>query len=399
MSILLAIFFWISFGALLHTYVIYPFLLKIWARGKKENEDIYREGDEWPRVSIMLSVYNEESVIKEKIDSFIDLDYPKDKLLIYIGSDCSSDRTNEIVQQYAEKHAFIRFFPFQERRGKPGVVNELHNNVVAQWGNVNNHLIIVTDASVIMSPSSLREMAKHFKNDKIGLVDSHILHTGMQEKGISRSENQYISGEALLKHREGLIWGKMIGPFGGCYAIRAPYFTKVPANFLVDDFYITMRMFEKGMNAINELGAICYEGVSHEISEEYRRKRRISSGNFQNLTTFPHLWWPPFRPLQFAFFSHKVLRWFGPFWGIIMLLSALGLSLQGNLLYSGLLVFAGLFVLVAPTTDYLLNKLGVNILLLRSIRYFILMNLALLEGFIKYVKGIKSNVWEPTKRN
>ena len=151
--------------------------------------------------------------------------------------------------------------------------------------------------------------------------------------------------------------------------------------------------------AINEQNAICYEGVSHEISEEYRRKSRISAGNFQNLSTFPHLWWPPFAPLQFAFFSHKVLRWIVPFLLIIMLITLVGLSLMGNLFYALLLVLlvSGLFFV--PLLDVLLKKIGINFSLLRNIRYFLMMNLALLEGFFKYIKGIRSNVWEPTKRN
>jgi hypothetical protein len=136
-----------------------------------------------------------------------------------------------------------------------------------------------------------------------------------------------------------------------------------------------------------------------KIYEEYRRKSRISAGNFQNLFTFPHLWWPPFNPLRFAFFSHKVLRWIGPFLIIIMVLSALTLSLYGNLLYKALLILLITVLIVAPIADYLLKKTGLNIMPLRSSRYFVMMNLALLEGFFKFIKGVRSNVWEPTKRN
>jgi len=36
---------------------------------------------------------------------------------------------------------------------------------------------------------------------------------------------------------------------------------------------------------------------------------------------------------------------------------------------------------------------------LRFINHFFTMNIALLLGFIEYAKGVKSNVWQPTKRN
>ena len=399
MELILAILFWASAIGVFYTYLFYPLLLRILARGKQANTVVFEKEGEWPLVSILLAVYNEEKVIREKLDSLCQLDYPNGRLHIYIGSDCSSDQTNDIVASYAQQYSNIHFFPFQDRNGKPGVINRLHDEAMALGGESQNHVLVITDASVMMSAVSLKEMVKHFKHPDIGLVDSRIIHTGMQKEGISQSEDTYISREFHLKHLEGLIWGKMIGPFGGCYSIRAKYFSKVPSNFLVDDFYITMKMFEHGAMAINERNAICYEGVSHEISEEYRRKSRISAGNFQNLSTFPHLWWPPFAPLQFAFFSHKVLRWIVPFLLIIMLITLVGLSLMGNLFYALLLVLlvSGLFVV--PLLDVLLKKIGINFSPLRNIRYFLMMNLALLEGFFKYLKGIRSNVWEPTKRN
>jgi cellulose synthase/poly-beta-1,6-N-acetylglucosamine synthase-like glycosyltransferase len=399
MEWILAVVCWLCFLGLAHSYLFYPLILIWLGRNKEQNSLIFESEDSWPFVSVLLSVYNEEKVIEEKLDSLLGLEYPQGRLHIYIGSDCSSDRTNEIVDGYARQYPHLHFFPFENRRGKPGVVNELFHQACQRQPAGPQHLLLVTDASVILQPLTLERMARHFKNPAIGMVDSHIIHTGMKQEGISRAENQYISTEARLKELEGRVWGKMIGPFGGCYAIRSNYFSRVPDNYLVDDFYITMRMFEKGGQAINDLDAICYEGVSHEISEEYRRKSRISAGNFQNMATFRHLWWPPFSVLGFAFFSHKVLRWIGPILMIFMLLSVLGLSLYGNLFYTGLLALLGTVFIILPVLDYLLRKMGVNSMVLRSIRYFILMNAALLEGFIKYLKGIRSNVWEPTKRN
>jgi cellulose synthase/poly-beta-1,6-N-acetylglucosamine synthase-like glycosyltransferase len=264
MELVLSILFWSSLLGIVHSYVLYPLIVAWKAKGKQVNNIQYSETDEWPEVSIMMSVYNEERVIKEKMESLVQLNYFPGKVSIYIGSDCSSDRTNDIVSAYAQQWEQVHFFPFEQRRGKPGVVNELYEKVSQQASDKQQHILIITDASVMMQPFTLQQMVKHFKNPRIGLVDSHIIHTGVQSNGISKVEDQYISSEAKLKNREGIAWGKMIGPFGGCYAIRLSYFSAVPSTYLVDDFYITMRMFEKGADAINELKAICYEGVSHE---------------------------------------------------------------------------------------------------------------------------------------
>ena len=251
----------------------------------------------------------------------------------------------------------------------------------------------------MLTPEVLRHLTKHYKREEVVVVDAHMVHTGMKAEGISKAENEYISTEVNLKYMEGLIWGKMIGPFGGCYAIRSNYFTEVPPNFLVDDFYITMKALEQGGQAINDLKAVCYESVSHEIKEEYRRKSRISAGNFQNLTTFRHLWWPPFKALNFAFFSHKILRWLGPFFILLMVLTSGLLALQDMLFYRFFFPLFLFLILGVPALDVLSKKLGFNFLPFRAIRYFFTMNLALLEGFFKFVKGIQKGTWEPPKRS
>ena len=147
------------------------------------------------------------------------------------------------------------------------------------------------------------------------------------------------------------------------------------------------------------MAAICNEGVSHDIQEEYRRKRRISAGNFQNMRTFTQLWWPPFSALSYAFFSHKILRWLGPFFIIGILIGTGLLALSGNLLFIVLFPIIIIGMLLVIVLDQVFSYFSVHIPILRGLRYFLYMNAALLEGFFKYLKGIKSNVWQPPKRS
>lgn len=397
MLLSLQILFWISVFGLVHSYVLYPLILKLWATGKKQNDNCYKTNDPLPYVSLIMAVYNEEIVIRDKMEAIRNLDYPKDKLLLYIGSDCSDDATNEILKGIEYSDLNLRFFAFADRRGKPHVVNDLASYCFKENGQVENHILLMTDASVMLQSDTLFQLVKHFKNPEIMLVDTNMINSAGQDKGISKLEKQYISSEVHLKHLESLAFGKMIGPFGGCYAVRSSHFSMIPDKFLVDDFYITMKAFEKGGNAINEMDAICFETLPDDMSEEYRRKRRISAGNFQNLYTFQHLLWKG-NSLSFAFFSHKVLRWLGPFFIIFVGLSCLILALHGNIVYQILLVLMTIVLIVVPALDVLFKSLNINILPFRAVRYFVMMNTALLEGFINYLKGIRNNVWQPTNR-
>jgi cellulose synthase/poly-beta-1,6-N-acetylglucosamine synthase-like glycosyltransferase len=232
-------------------------------------------------------------------------------------------------------------------------------------------------------------------------VDATMVQTGGKAEGIGRAEATYINREVAIKRAEGRRWGAMIGPFGGCWAIRAEAFKPVPGNFLVDDFYLCMAAYEGGWQGISSVEAIVYEGVGQSIKDEFRRKVRISSGNWQNLVRFRHLWWPPFKdPLAFAFFSHKILRWWTPFFvltGTVCVLLLL-LTLGHHWATPLLALLLGLVPALAAA-DFALAALGIHLRVLRGLRYFLAMNAALLVGFFRYLTGIQSNVWQPTQRH
>ncbi|MEL6657759.1 MAG: glycosyltransferase [Bacteroidota bacterium] len=395
-SLLLQLVFWLSAFALVYSYLLYPLLLQFLSRGKTLSTEQFADQAALPQVSVLMAVHNEERVIQEKLESLSQQDYPSDKLRFFIGSDNSSDKTNEIIEAFDQQRFQLHFTPFRERQGKPGVINQLAQQAAEQHPLNERHIFIITDASVMLSPTVVYELVKHFKHPDLAIVDAQMIHTGMTAEDISESENRYISWEGRLKYYESVLWKKMIGPFGGCYALRSDFFVPVPDNFLVDDFFITLEAFRRGGLAIKESKALCYEPVGHELQEEFRRKARISAGNLQNMLRFPDLWLPPIGLPNFAFFSHKILRWLGPIWLILLLLCAALLS--SNLFYASLFaMLCGLYFGI-PLLDELLQRWQLNGAMLRNIRYFLMMNLALLAGYIRYVKGIKSNVWQPPKR-
>jgi len=386
--VLLAAFFWISVYLILHTYLFYPLLLEILSAGKKGNTLCYDRHDDLPMVSVIISAYNEEEVIAEKIESIFSGDFPNEKLEVLIGSDCSIDRTAEIVNSYLPDHGNLVFRDFKERRGKQNVVNDLVKEC-------RGSILVLTDANVMFDTGTVFNTIRHFKNPEIGIVDTNMVNKGLKIEGISFQEKAYISREVHIKNMEGRLWGSMMGPFGGCYAIRKDDYAPVPPNYLVDDFYINMKIFEKRKMAINDLEARVFEDVTNVLKDEFRRKVRIATGNWQNLRTF---WQLLFRKhVGFCFLSHKVLRWKGPFF----LITALVLSaiLGFSSVFYAILVAGQVLLLLLPLLDLFLKKANVHIKLLRLVTHFYAMNLALLIGFFRSWKTIKSGVWDRTPRN
>jgi len=383
------IIFWICIILIIHSYLIYPSILYLLAFRKKNNEILYSPDENLPFVSIILSVYNEDQIIRDKLRSVFNTTYPDDKFEMLIGSDGSTDQTNTILRLFSVEEPTLRFFQYSERTGKGKVINRLREEAKGE-------ILIFTDADIMFSRDLIYNLVRHFKNKSIGVVATNIANKNLDNKGISVQEWSFMSRETRMKYREGKIWGTMMGAYGACYAIRNELFTPVPEGYTVDDFYITMKVLEKRYRCILDLDAIHYEIISNQLSEEFRRRVRISSGNFQNLKEFYKLLWPPFSGLSFSFMSHKVIRWIIPFLLILLIVSNIFLF-PVNLFYKITLYIQGV-LLIIPFIDLLLRKLGLQIVFLRFITYFYSMNMALLAGFFKYIKGAETNVWQPTQR-
>lgn len=342
-----------------------------------------------------MSAYNEEKVIEAKLKSFANLDYPSDKISFWIGSDGSSDRTDDMVNDF--KHPSVKLFRYEDRAGKANVLNRLRQELEKEESfDVTKDIFILTDANVLFTTELVREIVKPFSDEKVGQVGAVISNYGEDPKGISVQEKFYIGSENRLKIYEGRLWGAMMGAFGACYALRASLFPELKKTFLMEDFYISMGVLKKGYKAVMAEKAICKEDLPSEVGEEYKRKTRISAGNFQNLSVYKSLLLG-FDAVAYCFLSHKVLRWLGPLWiGLI----GLGLILMtiANQAWIAFLIGYLIFLLF-PLIDRLAKAVGIHSVILRYPAYFIEMNLALLNGFFMYQKGVRTNAWQPTKRN
>ena len=388
MTLFLHILFWLPVVLLFHSYLLFPLWLEYLHRRSGRKAHPAQAGFTLS-VSVIIPAYNEESVIEKKIRSIYEGDYPHELLEVLVMSDASTDRTDSIVGRLTEEYPSLRFFRAAHRTGKPGILNRL---VPEARGD----LLLLTDANVLLAPDTIPLLVAHFADPSLGLADTRLISQG-REQGIALQEKTYTGREVRIKFLEGSLWGIIMGPSGACYALRKELYPPVPGNYLVDDFYINMKVLEKGKKAILVPEARVYEDVTLRFKEAFRRKVRIAAGNFQNLRTFLPLYRNIFRPAGFCFWSHKGIRWFGP-WLILGNLTAALLLAPHSLLY---LSFLGIHLLtfLLILLDNILGIFGKQIVILRFVTHFYSMNLALATGFIKALKGIKTNVWEPTERN
>lgn len=380
--------FYISLVGVIHTYIIYP--LCMLAIGRSFRPLVISSDPEFqPAVEIIFAAYNEESVIHEKIISSFKTNYPRSLLSMRIGSDASTDQTEAIIEGLQAKYSQLRYRRFGGRTGKAGILNELIKESTAD-------LIIFTDANIIFEPDTIPQLVAGMRDQKVGIVGGCIHYKAANNQGISKQEGIYLSVENRIKQTESDLFGQAMGVEGGCYIIRRELFPGIPPLFFMEDFYTTMSVLEKKYDVLFDEEARCYEDASVHSSEEYKRKVRISIGNFQNLNAFKSIIFRRFFSLGFIFLSHKVLRWCTPFLMIVMLLCLIPLALSSTFygliaaFYTGFILLGVLGILFSQS-----SWIGV----LKYPGHFIHMNIALLKGFYIYLKGVQSNAWEPTKRN
>ncbi len=390
MSFLLLILFVVCLLVPVFSYVIFPWLMKQRAAKLTVQKNNYELIKDWPLVTIVFSVFNEEKVIRRKLESILNSDYPNDKLQILIGSDNSTDATHQIIEEFISRNSNITLVKKESRNGKLKIINELVDRVKTE------HLIF-TDANVFFEPITVKALVYGLLVKDAKLVCGNIMKFSPKNEGISKQEIFYMNFENQLKYHESLVYDFCVGVEGGCYAIKKEWFVKVPDGFLMDDFFITLDVISKKGKVLFEPEAVCYEDVNDAPMIEFKRKIRISLGNFRNLKYYKHLLFPIHKGFGFAFFSHKVLRWFTPFALVFSFLLSFILAFYFPIFI--VISFAYSLSVILPVMTIFLEMIKIKLPIINALGHFILMNFALLLGYFKFISASHESAWEPPKRN
>ncbi len=390
MKFILEIVFCASALAMLHTYIFYPALLLLLTSLKKTKDvDVFQSENEFPEITLICAAYNEEKVIEEKIHSTFNTKYPLPKITFLIGTDNCSDATVSIIKNLQQKYSELKLIEFTSRTGKIGILNALSKEAKSP-------VLLMTDANVYFKRETISELVKHFKNTGVGMVCGNISKRPLNAEAVTASELHYMNFENRLKSAESNLMGLVMGAEGGCYAIKKEILTEIPAHFIADDFFTTCLALRAKKKIIFENDALAYEDVATDTKGEFKRKARIATGNFQNLFYFKDLLFRFWSDIAFAFFSHKVLRWITPFLFLLNFITVI-LLFKTHVLFQ-IIFYAQVFLLLLPVLNKMLVSVGVKIKPCISLSHFMMMNAALLVGFLRYCKGVKSSVWEPVKR-
>ena len=391
---ILEIIFWLCLFIVFYTYIGYGLVLCLLVALKRllkgKPKATVATDDELPQMTLMICAYNEEDIIREKMENIRQLDYPREKLCVMWVTDGSSDHSNELLREYPE----VTLVYSQERRGKAAAIQHgLHENKAP--------FVVFTDANTMLNPSSIRIIAQLFMNPNVGCVSGEKrVAARVAGEAAAEGEGLYWKYESTLKRWDSELYSAM-GAAGELFAIRMSVYREAPSNALLDDFMMSMLILKDGYRIAYTSEAYAVEYGSANMAEESKRKRRIAAGGLQSSWWLRGLMNPLRHPVvAFQFVSHRVLRWtITPFCMVALLLSNILLAIYlPDTMYRIVLALQFLFY-AAAVGGWIVVKKGLkNISLLNVPCYFLFMNINVFRG-INYLRTHRhSGTWEKAKR-
>jgi len=384
--------FWGSAALLVYTYAVYPVLLIVLGAVAQLSRDLRfglsrrsrraHRGSR-PRVSIVFAAHNEEAVIARKMANCARLDYPAGSLEILVGCDGCTDATAAHARAAAPLNASV--YEFKDRAGKLAVLNRL---VPLAQGDI----VVFCDANTDFEPDAIGLLVRHFSRPDVGCVCGELRFRA--RAGQASGEHLYWRYETLLKFLESRL-NMLVGANGALFAIRRSLFTPIPADGIVEDLLIALKVRAAGHHVVYDPEAIAWEDVACDTRQEFKRRVRIGAGNFHALRHAWRLLSPRAGSVAFAFWSHKVCRWTVPFALLAAQISAAALARDP---VYGIAAAAGLSLALLALVGSWLERRARSWAPVSVPYYFLSMNLALALGFIAFVRGTQSMTWTPTAR-
>ena len=363
------------------TYFFYP--LSIWIIGHLFPATTVKI-DILPEISILIAAYNEAKNIDRKISNTVNLDYPKDKVEILVGSDGSSDDTCKIVERHAASG--VRLFKFQSNRGKTAVQNDL---VSASTGEI----LIFTDAASLLPSDAVRKIVRQFADVEIGCVAGKMRFVDTDHNLTTRSQGLYWRYEVKLREWESKL-GRLIGVDGPLYAVRRECYEPLE-DHIISDLMTPLIVLAKGKKVVIDPDAMVDEDPTTKTHQEYATRRRITLRGLVGLYSFKYMLNPlkyPFLSLQL--FLHKILRWC-----VGVLLSINFLACLGLLDYWFFKIWLCMVILffIAAALGWIGERYGFSIKLLSVPYYFVLVNAAATAGIIDFFRNKRAVSWIPMR--
>jgi len=375
------IVFWVSVALITYAYVGYPLALAVVSLLRTRRVE---KADVSPSVTFIITAYNEEKRIAEKLENTLKLVYPRSKLEILVASDCSPDKTDEIVKSYGERG--IQLVRASVRKGK-----EAAQKLAVEVAK--GEIFVFSDVATILPEHAVSNIVKNFNDPTVGCVSS--VDRFVDQDGQASGEGAYVRYEMFLRSLETRV-NSLVGLSGSFFAARREVCKAAWSDDLQSDFNTVLNSMRMGLRGVADPDSIgYYKNIADERKEYDRKVRTVLRGISVFMRSLALV--NPLRHSVFAWqlLSHKLCRWLVPFAMMTAFVSNALLVLSSRW-YAMLFLIQILFYSVALGGIFWKPLLRLPIVRLFS--FFLLVNASIFQAWIRYWSGERLIVWEPSKR-
>lgn len=381
MMVLAEIVFLVSLALILYAYAGYPLALGVVSLFRTRHVEM---ADVNPSVTFIITVFNEEQRIAEKLENTLKLVYPRSKLEILVASDCSSDMTDEVVKSYGDRG--VQLVRASVRKGK-----EAAQKLAVEVAK--GEIFVFSDVATILQEYAVSNIVKNFHDPTVGCVSS--VDRFLDQDGRVSGEGAYVRYEMFLRSLETRV-NSLVGLSGSFFAARSVVCKQAWSDDLQSDFNTVLNSMRMGLRGVADPESVgYYKNIADERKEYDRKVRTVLRGIsvFMRSLTLVN----PLRHSVFAWqlLSHKLCRWLVPFGMMTAFVSNALLALSSRW-YAMMFLIQVLFYSVA--LGGILWKPLLRLSIVKLFSFFLLVNASIFQAWVRYWSGERLVVWEPSKR-
>jgi len=379
--VLSEIVFFVSVALIVYAYAGYPLALSLLSLFKSRHVD---KADVNPSVTFIITAYNEEKRIVEKLENTLALIYPRGQLEILVASDCSSDGTDKIVNFYKDRG--VQLVRASVRKGK-----EAAQKLAVEMAK--GEILVFSDVATILTEQAVSNIVKNFHDPTVGCVSS--VDRFLDQDGRVSGEGAYVRYEMFLRSLETRV-NSLVGLSGSFFAARSMVCKQAWSDDLQSDFNTVLNSMRMGLRGVADPESVgYYKNIADERKEYERKVRTVLRGISVFMRSLALV--NPLRHAMFAWqlLSHKLCRWLVPFGMMTAFVSNTILALSSRW-YAMLFLIQILFYSVA--LGGILWKPLLRLPIIKLSSFFLLVNASIFQAWVRYCSGERLVAWEPSKR-
>jgi len=280
-----------------HPFTTYPLSLWVIRRWRRRISLSVSANSQDQTFALCFCAYNEEKVIRDKIENCLELRRTIPGLEVFAYVDAATDRTAELLHAH---NPDITLRVSSRRCGKTHGMNLLATLTRAS-------ILVFTDANVMVDRQALANLRRYFADPTVGCVCGHLTYVNADATATGATGSRYWRLEEWINQLE-TDTGSAMGADGSLFAIRRALHRPVP-DHLIDDMFISLNALCDGFRVVRARDVMASEAAATSSADEFHRKVRIACQAFN----VHRLLWPRLRRLDgltvYKYLSHKFLRW------------------------------------------------------------------------------------------